>query len=300
MSTGLRDLDPYDAVVLLSFGGPQGPEDVIPFLENVTAGRGIPRERLAEVGEHYHLFNGVSPINAQNSALTTALRTELARRGIATPVYLGNRNWRPSLVDALRQAGADGARRILAVTTSAYSSYSGCRQYREDVATAIAELATEGTVVQVDQVRRYFNIPGFVQANVDAATRAWYEVLDDPADLLDIAGEDWPRLVFVTHSIPIGMQETSGPGGGQYVRQHLSLADRIADLLAEHFGRPIDYDLVFCSRSGPPQVPWLEPDVNDHLQDLAQQGQRRVVLAPIGFISDHMEVAYDLDVEARA
>ncbi len=279
----------YDALVLMSFGGPEGPDDVLPFLENVTRGRGIPRERLTEVGQHYQLFGGRSPINDQNRALVVALRAALSSRGSDLPVLWANRNWEPYLVDTLRQAHQDGHRRVLVLTTSAYSSYSGCRQYREDIAQALIALAAEERQLQVDQVRRYFNTAGFVQANAQALRLA-----------LQRLGADAPeaRVVFVTHSVPLSMAEHAGPAGGAYEAQHRDVAAQVARLVGVGTGHGAGWDLVYCSRSGPPSQPWLEPDVNDHLEQLAAAGVRSVVLAPIGFISDHMEVVYDLDTEA--
>ncbi|MCC2335733.1 ferrochelatase [Cellulomonas wangsupingiae] len=288
-------LAPYDAVLLFSFGGPNGPDDVLPFLRNVTAGKNIPDERLAEVAEHYHHFGGRSPINEQNLALRAALQAELERRGLDVPVVWGNRNWTPYTTDALAEAYAAGARRVVAVVTSAYSSYSGCRQYRENLWTALSDLATrvgapEGThPMAVDKVRSYFNHPGFVQANVDAVVEAYQGVAADAA---------WPRLVFVTHSIPDTMEEASVVAGASYREQHLDVARTVAAAVAERLGREVEWDLAFCSRSGPPSQPWLEPDVNDHLGTLAAAGTTSVVLSPIGFVSDHMEVAFDLDTEA--
>ncbi|MFP5336326.1 MAG: ferrochelatase [Actinomycetes bacterium] len=280
----------YDAVLLMSFGGPEGPDDVIPFLENVTRGRGIPRERLVEVGEHYVAFGGRSPINDQNRALLAALRAELARRGLDLPVYWGNRNWAPYLVDVLRAAHADGVRRLLMVATSAYSSYSGCRQYREDVAAALTTLAGEGIELEVDKIRHFFNHPGFVQANVDAVAGA--------VERLGARVDGDLRVAFVTHSIPDAMNEVSGPDGGAYRTQHEDVAATVASEASRRTGRDLPWSLVYCSRSGPPTQPWLEPDVNDHLRDLRAAGATGVVLAPIGFVSDHMEVVYDLDTEA--
>jgi ferrochelatase len=281
----------YDAVVLLSFGGPEGPQDVVPFLENVTRGRGIPRERLAQVGEHYFAFGGRSPINDQNRALLAALRAELNRRGVDLPVYWGNRNWAPYLTDALREAHEAGARRVLVVATSAYSSYSSCRQYREDLAAALIALAAEGRELYADKVRHYFNHPGFVQANVDA-------VHDAVTALAGRAGGSDVRCVFVTHSVPTAMAETAGPDGGAYEAQHADVAATVAEQVAARTGRDLPWSLVYCSRSGPPSQPWLTPDVNDHLRRLAADGVDGVVVAPIGFVSDHMEVKYDLDTEA--
>jgi ferrochelatase len=291
VSEGPADPAPYDAVLLLSFGGPEKPADVLPFLENVTRGRGIPRERLESVAEHYHHFGGRSPINDQNRALLAALRAELGARGLDLPVHWGNRNWEPYVADALRRAWDDGARRVAVVVTSAYSSYSGCRQYREDLAAALTELAGEGRFPAVDKVRHYFNHPGFVAPNVDA-------VLDGLARLPQ-AARDGARVIFVTHSVPVAMDEASGPDGGAYVAQHRDVAATVAEQASGAAGRPLEWDLVYCSRSGPPTQPWLEPDVNDHLRALHADGVPGVVVVPIGFVSDHMEVVYDLDTEAR-
>jgi ferrochelatase len=275
---------PYDALLLLSFGGPEGPDDVVPFLENVTRGRGIPRERLAAVGEHYFLFGGVSPINEQCRALLAAVRRDLADAGVELPVYWGNRNWRPFLADTLRQMADDGIRRALVFITSAYSSYSGCRQYREDLFAAVQE-AGVADVLTLDKIRSYFDHPGFVGPFVDAAAAA----LDDLAPEL----RDEAELVFVTHSLPSSYAETS-----DYVPQHEAVARLVADGLAERSGRRADWTLVYCSRSGPPTQPWLEPDVCDHLRERAAAGAKAVLLVPIGFVSDHMEVVYDLDTQA--
>ncbi|AXH97899.1 ferrochelatase [Ornithinimicrobium avium] len=287
---------PYQAVVLTSFGGPEAPEEVMPFLRRVTAGRGVPDERLEEVAQHYLHFGGRSPINEQNRALVAALGEELARRGLALPVLLGNRNSEPYLADTLRHAHDEGMTRILAVTTSAYSSYSSCRQYREDIAGAIAALAEDGLQVAVDKVRPYWNHPGFARTNSRLVTEA-------VRGLLGRGAEDGatPYLVLVTHSVPRAMDDTSGPGDGEgnlYSRQHEELAAAIAAEAGATLGVELEHDLVYCSRSGSPATPWLEPDVNDHLRELAGRGVRQVVLAPIGFVSDHMEVVFDLDTEA--
>ncbi|WP_346387253.1 ferrochelatase [Nocardioides sp.] len=281
------DVAPYDALLLVSFGGPEGPDDVVPFLENVTRGRDIPRGRLEEVGQHYHLFGGRSPINDQNRALLAALRADLAEAGIDLPVYWGNRNWDPYLVDTIRQMAADGVRRAACLMTSAYSSYSSCRQYREDLAEAVA--GVEGAP-ELDKLRHYFNHPGFVESMVDATLAAL-------ADLPD-AERDGAHLAFVTHSIPTSMNDASGPDGGAYVAQHLSVAAEVVTRVLQETGRDHPFDLVFCSRSGAPRVPWLEPDINDHLQEQHDRGVPAVVMVPIGFVSDHMEVIYDLDTEA--
>lgn len=279
----------YDALLLLSFGGPEGPDDVVPFLENVTRGRGIPKERLAEVGQHYFLFGGRSPINDQNKALIAALEADLAAAGIDLPVYWGNRNWEPYLVDAVRQMAADGRKRVACIATSGYSSWSSCRQYRENLQEAVA--AVPGAP-QIDKIRWFAAHPGFVAANADRVVAA----LDDlPEEVRDDA-----RLVFVTHSIPTAMNDESGPEGNAYLTQHLEVSAAVAAAVAVATGRDREHELVFCSRSGSPRTPWLEPDVNDRLEELAAEGARAVVLAPVGFVSDHMEVVYDLDTEALA
>ncbi|MFP8959398.1 ferrochelatase [Streptomyces nanhaiensis] len=287
------DARPYDALLLLSFGGPEGPDDVVPFLENVTRGRGIPRERLEEVGQHYYLFGGVSPINAQNRGLLAALREDFAANGLDLPVYWGNRNWAPYLTDTLREMAADGRRRILVLATSAYASYSGCRQYRENLAEALAALEAEGLPVpRVDKLRHYFNHPGFVRPMTDGVLASLAELPEDVR-----AGA---HLVFTTHSIPLSQAETSGPAGGAYVAQHLDVARVIADAVREETGVDRPWELVYQSRSGAPHIPWLEPDVCDHLEALHGQGAPAAVMVPIGFVSDHMEVLYDLDTEAMA
>ena len=270
------DAPPVDCLLLVSFGGPEGPADVLPFMENVTRGRGIPTARLEEVSRHYlDLFGGVSPINQQCRELKVALEAELAARGPDLPVYWGNRNWHPFLVEAMTQMVADGRRHALALMTSSFPSYSGCRQYREDVWRARASV--EGAPL-VTKVRHHWAEVGFLdplRRNVAAAA----------------TGLGSPRLVFTAHSIPVSMADASGPTGGAYVEALRTAAGSIAG------DRP--WDLVFQSRSGPPSVPWLEPDVGDHLAALYADGVREVVLVPIGFISDHVEVLYDLDVQAR-
>ncbi|MER7752877.1 ferrochelatase [Kitasatospora sp. NPDC097643] len=293
---------PYDALLLLSFGGPEAPEEVVPFLENVTRGRGIPKERLTEVGKHYFLFGGVSPINEQNRELLAALRKDFAEHGLDLPVYWGNRNWAPYLVDTLREIAADGHRRVAVLATSAYAGYSGCRQYRENLADALATLAEEGLPApRVDKLRHFYNHPGFVEPMIDATVAALAQL---PAGVRDGA-----RLAFTTHSIPDAMAETSGAPddpargrpGGAYVAQHLDVARLIAEAVAARTGvadRP--WELVFQSRSGAPHIPWLEPDICDHLEAQQADGAPAVVMVPIGFVSDHMEVKYDLDTEAVA
>jgi len=283
----VTSLAPYDTVLLLSFGGPESPDDVLPFLRNVTHGRGIPDERLAEVAEHYHHFGGRSPINEQNRALLAAVRAELDGRGHALPLVWGNRNWAPYLTDVLRDAHAAGARRVLVVLTSAYSSYSSCRQYREDLAAALLTLAGEGIVLEVDKVRHYYNHPGFAAASTEGAVAALRSL------------PDGARLVFVTHSVPDAADLTAGPDGHAYTDQHRDLAVHIAAAAGRELGRPVPWELVYCSRSGPPSQPWLEPDVGEHLRALHAAGVPGAAVVPIGFISDHMEVVYDLDTEAK-
>jgi ferrochelatase len=276
---GSTDVAPYDALLLVSFGGPERPEEVLPFLENVTRGRGIPPERLNEVGEHYFRFGGRSPINDINRALLEGIRTDLRDHGIHIPVYWGNRNWEPYLSDAVSRMHSDGVTRAACFVTSAYSSYSSCRQYREDLAAARRQGGP-----RLDRLRSYYNHPGFVDPLVDSVAAV---VID-------------ARLVFVTHSIPESMNADSGPHGGAYLAQHRNAAAYVTDRVATVTGHEHALDLVFCSQSGPSEVPWLEPDVNDHLEKLAGDGVRSVVLVPIGFVSDHMEVVYDLDTEALA
>lgn len=275
-----------DSFLLLSFGGPQGPDEVMPFLRNVTAGRGVPDERLAAVAEHYQHFGGVSPITAQNQALLAALAAEFGRRGIDLPLYFGNRNWHPFLTDTARQLAADGRRHALVLATSATGSYSGCRQYREDLARASAELGPDAPLFT--KLRHYFDHPGFVAANATAVRTALAGL---PVELREQA-----RLVFTAHSIPVSMNDTAGPDGGLYLAQHRETARLVAEAVR---GPGADFDLVWQSRSGPPQVPWLEPDINDHLRALTAAGVPAVLVAPTGFVSDHLEVLWDLDNEAR-
>lgn len=270
---------PYDAVVLLSFGGPERPEDVMPFLERVTAGRGVPRERLEEVAEHYHHFGGRSPINDHNRALLGELRAELDRCGIDLPLYWGNRNWHPLLADTVAEMARDGVRRAVAFATSAWSSYSSCRQYQENIADARAAVGERAPVI--DKIRPFANHPGFVEAQADR--------LRQHLARLDPAAAKQVHLAFTAHSIPIAM--------ANHCDYEAQLADA-ARLVVERLGTPHPFEVVYQSRSGPPQVPWLEPDIVDHLDTLAHQGVRTVVAVPIGFVSDHLEVLYDLDTEA--
>ncbi|MEV8353400.1 ferrochelatase [Streptomyces niveus] len=289
---------PYDALLLLSFGGPEGPDDVVPFLANVTRGRGIPEERLKEVGQHYFLFGGVSPINEQNRVLLRALRADFAENGLELPVYWGNRNWAPYLTDTLREMTKDGRRRVAVLATSAYASYSGCRQYRENLAEALATLVDEGLQPpRVDKLRHYFNHPGFVRPMAESVLAS---LADLPEDVR--AGA---HLAFTTHSVPLAAADTSGPvedhgEGGAYVAEHLDVARLIADTVREETGVEHPWQLVYQSRSGAPHIPWLEPDICDHLRTVHDAGAPAVVMVPIGFVSDHMEVLYDLDTEATA
>ncbi|MGW0465918.1 ferrochelatase [Streptomyces sp. NPDC003027] len=293
-----HDPAPYDALLLLSFGGPEGPDDVVPFLENVTRGRGIPKERLKEVGQHYFLFGGVSPINDQNRALLDALRADFEGAGLDLPVYWGNRNWAPYLTDTLREMITDGRRHIAVLATSAYASYSGCRQYRENLADALATLEAEGLPLpRVDKLRHYFNHPGFIGPMVEGVLASLSE--------LDESVRAGAHLAFTTHSIPESAADTSGPveehgGGGAYVKQHLDVARVIVEAVREETGVSYPWQLVYQSRSGAPHIPWLEPDICDHLEKLHGSGVPAAVMVPIGFVSDHMEVLYDLDTEATA
>ena len=271
---------PYDALLVVSFGGPEGPDEVMPFLENVVRGRSVPRERLLAVAEHYHVFGGVSPIAAQTRALVDAVRAALRARGPNLPVYLGNRNWRPLLADTLRKMAADGVRRALAFVTSAFGSYSGCRQYLEDIARARAEVGPGAP--EVHKLRAFFNHPGFVLPMGQSVL--------DALGALPPDRRDRNRVVFTAHSIPVAMAHAS-----PYVEQVREASRLVADQAAVEA-----WDLVWQSRSGPPSVPWLEPDVLEHLAALGSADHRDAVLVPIGFTSDHMEVVYDLDVEARA
>jgi ferrochelatase len=267
-----------DALLIVSFGGPEGPDDVVPFLENVTRGRGIPRERLVEVGAHYAHFGGVSPLNSLNRDLVAAVRAELDRRGVELAVLWGNRNWDPYLTDALSEARDLGVRRVFAFLTSAYSSYSGCRQYRENLHDALAAVQADDPAWQpeVHKARTYFNHPGFVEPLVDA-TRASLATVPPGS-----------RLVFSTHSIP-----TADADRCDYVAQHREVAATVAEALGHS-----EWDLVYQSRSGAAHIPWLEPDIGDHLTALARAGAPGAVMVPIGFVSDHMEVIWDLDTVA--
>ncbi len=270
----------FDAILVVSFGGPEGHDDVIPFLENVLRGRNVPRERMLVVAEHYYHFDGKSPINQQTRELISALKGELELHGPKLPVYWGNRNWHPMLADTLRQMKQDGIRRALAFVTSAYSSYSGCRQYREDIARAQAEIG-EGAP-QVEKIRAFFNHPGFIEATEERLRDALAEIPAEARGNVQIA--------YVAHSIPISMANTS-----DYVAQ----LEEVRSLVSGRVGIKNDV-LVYQSRSGAPGQPWLEPDILDYLRSVKERNlASAVVVAPISFISDHMEVLYDLDIEAR-
>jgi protoporphyrin/coproporphyrin ferrochelatase len=278
-----------EALLVLGFGGPEGPDDVLPFLENVTRGRGIPRERLLDVAEHYRHFGGVSPINEQNRALTAAVGAELARAGIDLPVYWGNRNWAPYVEHVWQQMAEDGIEHVYVFPTSGFASWSGCRQYHEDVARARSVLtgAAPGGGPTAEKLPHYGDHPRFVQANAEALATALASLPDDVRDTA--------RLVATAHSIPESMAAVAGPTGGAYQEELRRSAGLVVGAVAP--GR--EFDLVWQSRSGPPSVPWLEPDVNDHLRALADAGEKAVVLFPVGFVSDHVEVIWDLDNEAR-
>lgn len=275
MSSGQSN-NKYDALLLVSFGGPEGPDEVIPFLENVLRGKNVPRERLLQVAEHYKLFGGVSPINQQNRNLIQALQKELDTHGPRLPIYWGNRNWHPLLPDTLSEMARDGVRKALAFATSAYSSYSSCRQYLENIADA-RNVVGPGAP-QIDKVRAFYNHPLFIEANVEQSRAA-----------LSTLPQGEVTIVFTAHSIPSAMATNC-----DYEKQLRETGRLVADAL-----NISNWDLAFQSRSGPPTQPWLEPDISSHLRTLKTKGVENVVIAPIGFVSDHMEVIYDLDIEAK-
>src|SRR6478752_7776767 len=288
----------YDAVLLAGFGGPEGPDDVMPFLRNVTRGRGIPEERLVEVSHHYQALGGSSPINEQNRRLQAALSAELDRRGIRMPVLWGNRNWAPYLADVIGAAHGNGQVRLLGLATSAYSSYSSCRQYREDFGLALSGTGLVGSV-RIDKVRPYFDRPGFRLPFAEGTVDAVRQAIATGLRTNDL------EIVFTTHSIPVTMADTSGSAelddhrpGGAYVTQHLAVARAVIDQVRAEIGADPSWQLAYQSRSGPPSMPWLEPDINDVIDDVSAAGRRGVVVVPIGFVSDHVEVIWDLDNEA--
>lgn len=270
---------PYDALLLVAFGGPEKPDDVIPFLENVLRGKNVPQERIEEVAEHYYLFGGESPINSQSRALLLALVQELNTHGPQLPVYWGNRNWHPMLAETIQQMADDGIQRALAFVTSAFGSYPGCRQYQEDLARAREEVGAEAP--QIDKLRLFYNHPGFIEPLVEQIQAAFAQV---PAERRDTA-----LLIFTAHSIPQAMVDTS---------PYLEQLREACGLAAERAGQS-QWQLVFQSRSGPPTQPWLEPDIKDYLRQLhaSEPAVQDVVVVPLGFLSEHMEVIYDLDFE---
>jgi protoporphyrin/coproporphyrin ferrochelatase len=276
---GNKAMNQYDAILMVSFGGPEGRDDVIPFLENVLRGKNVPRERLLAVAEHYYHFDGVSPINAQNRALIAALEGALVAHDIDLPIYWGNRNWYPLLTDTMQQMKQDGVQHALTFFTSAYSSYSGCRQYLEDIARAQESVGKNAP--QVSLLRKFYNHPGFIHPNVEHVQAALAQI---PAERRAAA-----QVVFTAHSIPLTMARNS-----MYEAQ----LRETCRLVAQRAGIA-DWKLVYQSRSGSPHQPWLEPDILEHLRTLKAEGSTDVVIAPIGFISDHMEVLYDLDTEAQ-
>lgn len=284
-------LSPYDAVLLASYGGPYGPEDVLPFMRNATRGRGIPDERLKQVSEHYSLVGGRSPINDLNDQLAAAISDELAARGVARTVVIGNRNWHPFHAETAAELMAANHRRILAIPTSAYHCYSSCRQYGEDLETA---QAATGGALQIERITPFAKTPAFIATQADSLTRALRTLRGQVPH-----GE--LRVCFVTHSIPTAMNATSGDGtsSASYVAQHEQVASQTAAQASAAFGEAINWDLTFCSRTGAPHIPWLEPDISEHIETLAAAGIAGVAAAPIGFICDHMEVIYDLDVAAK-
>jgi len=292
----------YDAILLTSFGGPEGPEEVMPYLERVTAGRGVPRERLVEVSHHYLALGGVSPINAQNRALLAEMKKHFPQRGIDIPVYWGNRNSEPYFADVIKEMYDNGHRKVLAWVTSAYSSYSGCRQYRENLHKALTDNDLLGKMT-IDKVRHYFDHPGFLEPVITDLAQAVSTISAKGVVTDDI------EIMFATHSIPDAMGETSGPParrdefakpGGAYEAQHLAAAGLVIEALNEmREGDVPSWQLVYQSRSGSPEVPWLEPDVNDAIHTVHAAGKRGVIIVPIGFVSDHVEVIWDLDNEAK-
>ncbi|HUY45737.1 MAG TPA: ferrochelatase [Streptosporangiaceae bacterium] len=281
----------YDAFLLVSFGGPEGPGDVMPFLEKVTRGRGIPRGRLAAVAEHYYAVGGVSPINQQCRDLLAAIGKDFAAAGLDLPIYWGNRNWDPYLTTTVADMAAAGVRRAIAFVTAAYGSYSSCRQYLDDIEQARAQAGHSAP--EIHKLRHYFNHPGFIEPFADAAVRA--------IESLPPAARQRVPLVFTAHSVPDAMAAASGPPpGGRYLAQLREAARLVAERVnsTRAAGGAHPWRLVFQSRSGPPAQPWLGPDVCDYLAELASEGAPGAVIVPVGFVTDHMEVVHDLDVEA--
>jgi protoporphyrin/coproporphyrin ferrochelatase len=271
---------PYDALLVVSFGGPEGMDEVMPFLENVLRGKNVPPERMRAVAHHYEMFGGVSPINSQNRTLIAALENEMEESGLYLPIYWGNRNWHPMLPETLRRMADDRIKNALAFFTSAYSSYSGCRQYREDITRAQLEVGRNAP--QIEKLRAFYNHPGFIEPNILNVEKALQSIPEERRERAEIA--------FTAHSIPFSMAANC-----DYEAQLLETCRLVAE-----GARSANWRLVFQSRSGPPAQPWLEPDICDYLLELKDGGAEDVIVAPVGFISDHMEVIYDLDTEARA
>lgn len=290
----------YDGLLILSYGGPRGHEDVLPFMRNATRGRNVPDTRLEMVSVHYEKFDGVSPINARMDELVEALTTSLRAQGVQFPVLLGNRNWHPFIKDTLREAYQAGLRNLLIMPTAAYSSYSGCRQYREDVADAMAVLADEGiTGMTFKRVPEYYKLPGLIKANAQAIIESVREA--KAATTPEDGDEDEvPTVIFITHSIPIEMNEASGPEGeaNVYEAQHAEHYELVMAEVERLLGYKVPWTFGYSSRSGPPTQPWQEPDICDMLEEMHEEGIRRVVVCPAGYLFDHMEVVYDLDTEA--
>jgi ferrochelatase len=274
---------PFDSILIVSFGGPEGRDDVMPFLENVLRGKPVPRERMLEVAEHYYHFDGVSPINAQNRELIEALKPELAKAGIDLPIYWGNRNWHPLLPDTLRQMKQDGCKRAIAFFTSIFSCYSGCRQYRENIADAREQVGSDAPMVEL--VRKGFNHPAFIEAQVELTNEALQRVAPER--------RSGTKILFTAHSIPLSMAEHS-----RYELQLKEASKLVAERIPDSQWPKDNWELVYQSRSGPPQQPWLEPDICDRIEELIKEGVSDFVIVPIGFVSDHMEVMFDLDTEA--
>jgi len=291
----------YDAILIVSFGGPEGMDDVMPFLENVLRGRNVPRERMIQVAKHYELFGGISPINEQNRKLIAGLKRELEMNGPSLPIYWGNRNWHPLLTDTVRQMATDGIRHALAFVTSAYSSYSSCRQYLEDIERARESVGLDAP--RIDKLRAFYNHPGFIQANIENVRAAFEQIPEER--------RAEAHIVFTAHSIPLSMAEHCEyemqlQEASQLVAKGVSVGAQLVPARGADYStatgrdKPCPYKLVFQSRSGSPSQPWLEPDVCEYLNELKDRGTTDAVVAPIGFVSDHMEVLYDLDIEARS